>query len=78
MAIVESITDSKQEVYGGKRMEQYSEQELDAKIHAFLAEKLQKYPELNTESKAVHTTTEPNVPLRLLESFTWFKSLATH
>lgn len=65
-------------MYGGKRMEQYSEQELDAKIHAFLGEKFQKYPELNIKTKTVHTTTELNVPLRLLESFTWFKSLATH
>ena len=59
-------------------MEQYSEQELDAKIHAFLTEKLQKYPELDTQTKTVHTDTEPNVPFRLLESFTWFKSLTTH
>lgn len=59
-------------------MEHYNEHELDAKIHAFLTDKLDKYPELDTKKKSLYTAADQSASTHFTGSFNWFKSLATH
>ena len=57
----------------GKCMKDFSKQELDAKIQAFMVKKMQEYPEIVSEPKSVYTTVEPSISTRLLQAFSWFK-----
>ena len=59
-------------------MKHYDEQELDAKIHAFLTKKLQKYPELDIDLRTVRTPTRSGMPTHPRGSLTWFRSQITH
>ena len=59
-------------------MQQYSEQELDAKIHAFLTKKLDKYPAIDRKARRTRTIADPTLPIPVITSFGWFKSLAAH
>lgn len=59
-------------------MKHYTEQELDAKIQAFLTNKLQEYPELDMGATATHVTHEANLPAWLREPLTFFSPVLIH
>ncbi|MFI5212572.1 MAG: hypothetical protein ACHQTE_01250 [Candidatus Saccharimonadales bacterium] len=59
-------------------MKQYSDQELELKIHTFLASKQQKYPELVLPRRIVRTVSAPSFSLKLLQSLVSHRSFSTH
>lgn len=60
-------------------MKQYSEQELETKIQAFLARKQQQYPELAESDRFTRTVFIPQFALKLRQSLTSHnKSVLAH
>lgn len=49
-------------------MKQYSNEELDAKIHTFLNKKFDKYPDLALSHKKAPIFTKPSFPARMMHS----------
>lgn len=59
-------------------MKQYTDQELDKKIHSFLSKKIDEYPDLNHQANAdlvEKAASSDRLSSRLLQAFTTVKTL---